>query len=90
MNGSAGLILPYPLSRDNVRTMLFADAGNVFVQGTPVALAGTGGGPIRYSSGVSVEWRSPFGPLAFSVAAPLNKQPTDRDQYFQFSLSSSF
>ena len=90
VNGSAGLILPYPLSRDNVRTMLFADAGNVFVQGTPVALAGTGGGPIRYSSGVSVEWRSPFGPLAFSVAAPLNKQPTDRDQYFQFSLSSSF
>jgi outer membrane protein insertion porin family len=90
VNGSAGLIMPYPLSRDNVRTMLFVDGGNVFVQGTPLALSGTGEGPIRYSSGVSVEWRSPFGPLAFSVATPLNKQYTDRAQYFQFSLSSSF
>lgn len=90
LNGSAGLVLPYPLSRDTVRTTLFADAGNVFVRGTPVALAGSAGGPMRYSAGVSVEWRSPFGPLAFSVAKPLNKQPTDVEQIFQFTLSSSF
>lgn len=90
LNGSAGVVLPYPLSRENVRTMVFADAGNVFVVGTPVALSGTNGGPMRYSTGVSIEWRSPFGPLAFSVAKPLNLQPTDRQQYFQFALSSSF
>ena len=90
VNGNAGLIMPYPLSRDNVRTMLFVDGGNVFVQGTPLALSGTGEGPFRYSTGLSVEWRSPFGPLAFSVATPLNKQPTDKAQYFQFALSSSF
>ncbi len=89
VNGSAGLVLPYPLSRENVRTMLFADAGNVFIQGTPQALSGINEGPIRYSSGVSIEWRSPFGPLAFSVATPLNKQPLDRSQFFQFTLSSS-
>ncbi len=90
LNGSAGLVFPYPLSRENVRTMAFVDAGNVFVQGTPLALSGTGEGPMRYSAGLSVEWRSPFGPLAFSVAKPLNLQPTDRQQYFQFTLSSSF
>lgn len=90
VNGSIGLVLPYPLSRENVRTSLFADAGNVFIQGTPAALAGTPAGPLRYSSGISVEWRSPFGPLAFSVAAPLNKQPVDDVQIFQFTLSSSF
>ena len=90
LNGSAGLVFPYPLSRENVRTMAFVDAGNVFVQGTPLALSGTGEGPLRYSTGLSVEWRSPFGPLAFSVAKPLNLQPTDRQQYFQFTLSSSF
>lgn len=90
LNGSAGLVFPYPLSRENVRTMAFVDAGNVFVQGTPLALSGTGEGPMRYSTGLSVEWRSPFGPLAFSVAKPLNLQPTDRQQYFQFTLSSSF
>jgi outer membrane protein insertion porin family len=90
VNGSTGIALPYPLSRENVRTMLFADAGNVFVQGTPLPLSGSNEGPIRYSTGVSIEWRSPFGPLSFSLAKALNKQPTDREQFFQFSLSSGF
>jgi outer membrane protein insertion porin family len=90
VNGSAGLILPYPLSRETVRTTLFVDTGNVFVDGTPAALTGTAAGPMRYSGGVAVEWRSPFGPLAFSLAKPFNKQRTDVEQIFQFSLSSSF
>ncbi len=90
LNGSAGLILPYPLSRESLRTTLFLDAGNVFVAGTPRILAGTNPGPMRYSAGVSVEWRSPFGPLVFSVAEPLNKQPYDQSQPFQFTLASGF
>jgi outer membrane protein insertion porin family len=89
-NGSAGIILPYPLSRDNFRTTIFADAGNVFAQDIPPSLTGFGGGPIRYSTGLGVEWRSPFGPLAFSVATPLNKQRFDNQQIFQFTLSSGF
>jgi len=90
VNGSVGVILPYPLSRDVVRTTLFTDAGNVYSYGAPVSLGGTDSGPIRYSAGVSVEWRSPFGPLAFSLAKALNKQPLDREQWFQFSVSSGF
>ncbi len=90
VNGSAGIILPYPLSRDNVRTTVFTDAGNVFAKGIPTALRGTLAGPMRYSAGLSVEWRSPFGPLAFSVAQALNKQPLDKGQLFQFTLSSGF
>lgn len=89
-NGNAGLILPYPLSRDVVRTMAFVDFGNAFSYDLPSQLQGTQAGPLRYSAGVSVEWRSPFGPLAFSVAKALNKQPFDQEQYFQFSLSSGF
>lgn len=87
---SAGIILPYPFSRDNVRTSAFADAGNVFAYGTPAILRGTEAGPLRYSAGVSIDWRSPFGPLSFSLAKPLNMQPLDESQYFQFSLSSGF
>jgi outer membrane protein insertion porin family len=90
VNGSAGVILPYPLSRDNVRTTIFADTGNVFTSGLPVYLSGSDEGPLRYSAGISIEWRSPVGPLAFSLAYPLNMQATDRSQYFQFALSSSF
>lgn len=90
VNGSAGLILPYPLSRDTVRTTLFADLGNVYARGIPAPLTGTDAGPLRYSAGLSVEWRSPFGPLAFSVAKALNTQPYDDKQVFQFTLSSGF
>lgn len=90
VNGSAGLILPYPLSRDNIRTTIFSDVGNVFANGTPDALRGTPAGPLRYSAGVSLEWRSPFGPLAFSLAKALNPQVFDQTQYFQFALSSGF
>jgi len=90
LNGSAGVVLPYPLSREAIRTTLFVDAGNVFAEGIPAPLTGTASGPIRYSGGISVEWRSPFGPLAFSVAAPMNMQPLDQAQYFQFSVSSGF
>lgn len=89
-NGSIGLVLPYPLSRETVRTTAFVDAGNVFAVDTLQALTGIEGGPMRYSAGVAVEWRSPFGPLAFSVAQPLNKQPFDQSQIFQFTMSSGF
>lgn len=90
ISGTAGIILPYPLSRDNVRTTVFADAGNVFAVNTLSALTGTFAGPLRYSAGLAVEWRSPFGPLAFSVAKAINPQPQDQQQYFQFALSSGF
>lgn len=90
VNGTASLILPYPLSRDTIRTSIFTDMGNVFSIGTPAALRGSNAGPLRYSAGISVEWRSPFGPLGFSVAKALNAQPTDQTQIFQFALSSGF
>jgi len=89
-NANVGVVLPYPLSRESVRTAIFVDAGNVFSIGTPTALRGTPAGPMRFSAGISIEWRSPFGPLAFSVAQPLNKQPDDQTQPFQFTISSSF
>jgi outer membrane protein insertion porin family len=89
-SASAGIILPYPLSRDNVRTTLFVDAGNVFPINTLSVFTGCCTGPMRYSLGASIEWRSPFGPLAFSVAKAMNLQPFDQPQIFQFALSSAF
>lgn len=90
LNGSLALIMPYPISRENLRTSLFIDAGNVFSQGTIASLSGKNTGPMRYSSGVAIEWRSPLGPLAFSLAQPLNLQKGDKSQLFQFSVSSGF
>lgn len=90
LSGTAGIILPYPLSRDNMRTTAFVDAGNVFAVNTLSSLTGKYEGPLRYSAGISLEWRSPFGPLAFSLAKALNPQPFDQKQLFQFALSSGF
>lgn len=90
VSGSVGLVLPYPFSRENMRTSAFMDAGNVYAHDIPAPLTGTASGPLRYSAGISLEWRSPFGPLAFSLATPLNLQPGDRSQYFQFSLATGF
>lgn len=90
LNGSAGIVLPYPLSRETIRSTLFIDAGNVFAEGIPANLTGSASGPLRFSGGIALEWRSPLGPLAFSVAAPINKQPRDEAQYFQFSASTGF
>lgn len=89
-SASAALILPYPLSRDTVRSSVFVDAGNVFSIDTLPELSGGPAGPLRYSAGVAVDWRSPFGPLSFSVAKPIHKQPGDIEEVFQFTVSSAF
>ncbi len=90
VNGSAGVVLPYPFSRETIRSTLFVDAGNVFAASIPANLTGSPSGPLRFSGGISLEWRSPLGPLVFSVAAPINPQPRDEAQYFQFSASTGF
>jgi outer membrane protein insertion porin family len=90
VSGSLGLVLPYPLSRETFRSSGFLDFGNAFSQGLPVLLRGSDPGPLRFSAGAAVDWRSPFGPLTFSVGFPLNRQPNDVTQIFQFTASSSF
>jgi outer membrane protein insertion porin family len=62
----------------------FFDAGNVFDNSYDI-------GELRYSTGLSAKWLSPFGALTFSVAQPLNdKTPPDQVQRFQFSFGSGF
>jgi outer membrane protein insertion porin family len=47
----------------------FIDAGYVWATSQKMRLS-----DLRYSIGVSVAWSSPFGPLKFSIAQPLNKK----------------
>ena len=44
---------------------------------------------LRTSAGLLVEWYSPFGPLQFDVATPLNKKPGDKSQLFDFAFGTS-
>jgi outer membrane protein insertion porin family len=47
-------------------------------------------GQMRYSTGLSGEWLSPFGALSVSAAVPLNAQATDQKQVFQFNFGQNF
>lgn len=87
--GSLELIVPTPFAGDtrSMRTALFLDAGQVFdtERGFNPALD-----EVRMSVGIGFQWITAVGPLAFSLAKPLNDQDGDETQVFQFSLGQTF
>jgi outer membrane protein insertion porin family len=85
--GNAEFLMPMPgMGQDrSVRLGAFVDGGQVWGGGENASL-----GDIRFSTGVSVSWNSPMGPLKFSIAQPLNKKPEDNIQRFQFQFGSTF
>jgi outer membrane protein insertion porin family len=70
-----------------MRTAFFLDAGQVFdpERGFDPTLD-----EVRLSAGVGFQWITAVGPLAFSLAKPLNDKPGDDTQIFQFSLGQTF
>lgn len=88
VHGSAGLIFPTFISPQTLRTTAFVDAGNVFQTGPAPATFKEGG--IRFSVGIAAEWRSPLGPMVFSLAQPLNANKHDVKYPFQFTAATSF
>lgn len=87
--GSLELVFPTPFAGDSrsMRTAFFLDAGQVFDTDRGYNPAFD---EIRASVGVGFQWITAVGPLAFSLAKPLNKKSGDRAQVFQFSLGQSF
>jgi outer membrane protein insertion porin family len=81
------LLAPFPGTGNekSVRLSGFVDGGAIYGPGD---LPGSAG--MRYSTGVAVTWISPVGPLKFSYAVPINKQPVDILQRFQFTLGTVF
>lgn len=78
------VLFPFPgLEKDkSARVGAFFDAGMVGETYNTVDM--------RYSTGLSVLWVSPFGPLKISVAKALKKEPLDRTQAFQFTFGGAF
>ena len=81
--GSVEFIFPLPGADQTIRGFTFIDGGNVWAQS--IELSG-----MRFSTGLGLNWLSPLGPFKLSLGVPLNKQPGDRLQKFQFQIGSGF
>ena len=85
--GNAELILPVPFLEDfkQARVSGFFDAGNVYGPDEDIEFD-----DIRYSTGLSAIWVSPFGAISASYAVPLAEKSTDQTQHFQFTFGTTF
>jgi outer membrane protein insertion porin family len=85
--GNMELLFPMPGSGldKSVRLGAFLDGGQVWSADQKISL-----NDMRFSTGISLTWSSPMGPLKFSIAQPLNSKPDDKLQRLQFNMGSVF
>ncbi|WP_406666650.1 outer membrane protein assembly factor BamA [Gallaecimonas sp. GXIMD1310] len=90
--------------RNSIRTSVFVDVGNVWdtefnysnykdltlANGSRQFYDYSDPAAYRASYGLSVQWISPMGPMVFSLARPLKKQPGDKTQFFSFNIGTTF
>jgi outer membrane protein insertion porin family len=95
-NAELSMPLPGFGADKSMRFGPFFDAGQVYGDGKSQTstCVQTGGvcdqDSIRMSMGLAATWISPFGPLKFSFAQPLNNQDSDKLQRFQFQMGTAF
>jgi outer membrane protein insertion porin family len=85
--GSAEFLFPMPgaTAEQSLRLAAFLDAGQVYGAGAKIDL-----GELRYSTGLALQWLSPFGPLRLSIAQPINRKDGDHAQPLQFTFGTAF
>ena len=83
--GSLEMYFPKLFDSKAARISAFVDFGNVF--------AGTDdfdAGELRASTGVSLLWRAPVGPISISYAFPLRSEDDDEIERLQFTFGGAF
>ncbi len=83
--GNLEWIFPVPGQSQNkaMRMSLFIDGGWVWGPREDVDSS-----QLRYSAGLAFNWLSPVGPLAISIASPLNDERGDETEKVQFTLGA--
>ena len=66
---------------------IFLDAGNLWGVDYDSNLDSS---KIRSSTGISIDWLTPVGPLNFVFAKPITKANTDVEQTFRFDIGTTF
>jgi len=80
--------LPIFQSLESAGFRAFIDIANVWGIDYTSALGDSS--KIRSSTGVSVDWFTPIGPLNFSLAQPITKKKSDKTETFRFNLGTTF
>ena len=85
--GGAEMIFPLPFLKEfkQVRFAAFFDGGNVYSSDESFEFS-----ELRYSTGLSGIWISPFGLVSVSIARPIGDKEGDQTQPFQFTFGSTF
>ena len=71
----------------NLDFKLFYDVGNVWGVDYNSSLDSN---KIRSSTGLSIDWYTPIGPLSFSIAQPITKADSDITEQFRFDIGTTF
>ncbi|MEO5811496.1 MAG: outer membrane protein assembly factor BamA [Rhodanobacter sp.] len=87
--GTAQVFLPLPFLKDvnTARLSWFVDAGNAYKDYKSFSAS-----TLRASTGLSLQWQAPIGPLIISLAFPFRSQPEDSryEERIQFTFGSQF
>ena len=87
--GTAQVYLPLPFLKDvnTARVSWFMDVGNAYKDYKSFDAS-----ELRASTGLSLQWQAPIGPLIISFAIPLRSKDVDRhyEERIQFTFGSQF
>jgi outer membrane protein insertion porin family len=87
--GTAQVFIPLPFLKDinTARVSWFMDVGNAYKDYNSFDAK-----TLRASTGVSLQWQAPIGPLIISLAVPVRSQKEDRhyEERIQFTFGSQF
>ena len=72
---------------ENIDFNLFLDAANLWHVDYDSSLDSD---KIRSSTGISINWFTPVGPLSFSYAVPISEAKSDKTESFRFQIGTSF
>jgi outer membrane protein insertion porin family len=85
VNGELYFPVPGTGNDKSLRIFAFTDAGNVWRDGEKITASS-----LRVSAGLGLGWISPVGPLKLSWGTPIQADPKDRIQKFQFQIGTAF
>lgn len=87
MIGNVEFLFPTPFAKgaDTIRLGWFFDVGNVYKD-----FDSFDAGDLRYSTGLTLQWRAPVGPIVINLAYPLNDKEGDEVERIQFSFGQQF